>query len=321
MKLVVSFPPHGQATHTLRCYHLTWLVAALVPALAGLCFYGTSALAVLVLTVLTSVLTEVVCDRIAGRATTVGDGHAALMGLLFGLTLSPAVPWWLAIVGSMVMIVMGKAMFGGLGFYAFHPVLVAWVVCYLSWPELMTTYVLPNPGDLSGGEIKEAIRPYLAIRQDPALIGTFEPLARFLGGSYAGPIGASSGLAVVIGGAFLFFRGYLPPAIPGAFLAAVAVTSQAYFLADPTCGPWHFHLLSGTVLLAALLLAPEPTTSPVTVPGWVVFGLGIGLTTMIFRIHGTRPEAAFYAILIFNSLTPILDRIKPTPFGAASIKG
>ncbi len=321
MKMIVSFPPHDLAGHTLRSYNLTWLVAALPAAAAGVCFYGLRALWILALTTLTAVVVEALVSKIRGMENTIGDGHAALMGLLMGMTLSPTVPWWLAVITSAVAVVLGKSLFGGNGFYPFHPVLVGWVVAYLSWPELMTAYVLPNPGSF-GGEMAEAARPYLLMLQDPSEILNYEFWSRFLGGGYAGPIGGSSGLAVLIGAIWLFLRGYLPPAIPLTILVVAGVTAEIYHLADPDAfASWWVHLTSGTVLLAALLLAPEPTTSPVTRPAMIIFGLGIGLGLMIFRLHGTRPEAAFYAILIFNALTPILDRIRPRPYGRKAVEG
>ena len=321
MKMIVSFPPHDLARHTLKSYNLTWLVAAAPAAAAGVCFYGLGALLILILTTLTAVVVEALVARIGGMGKTVGDGQAALMGLLLGLTLSPTVPWWLAVIASAMAVVLGKMLFGGNGFYPFHPVLVGWVVAYLSWPELMSAYVAPAPGSF-GGELSEAVRPYLLIRQDPSEILGFEFWSRLVGGSYAGPIGGSSGLAVLLGAVWLFIRGYLPPAIPLAVLATAGVTAELYHLAHPDLfAPWWFHLTSGTILLAALLLAPEPTTSPVTRPAMILFGLGIGLGLMIFRVHGTRPEAAFYAILIFNALTPILDRIRPRPYGRKAAEG
>jgi len=320
MKLVVSFPPHALASHTLRSFHLTWLLAGLPAAAAGVYLYGARALVVLALTTLTAVAVEALVQKLTGRQVTVGDGQAALIGFLLGLTLSPATPWWVALVAATVAVVMGKMIFGGLGFYPFHPVLVAWVVCYLSWPELVAASFEPQPG-VWWPELTEAARPYLLIRQDPSEILAFGCWSRFLGG-YPGPIGGSSGLAVVIGAVWLFFRGYLPPALPLAFLAAVGVTAHIYHLAEPDLfAPFWWHCLSGTLLLAALILAPEPTTSPVTTPALILFGLGAGLCTVIMRIHGVRPEAAFYGILIFNALTPILDRIRPKPFGQQTTEG
>jgi len=316
MKLVVSLPPHALAKHSLRSYHLTWLGAMIPAAAAGLCFYGLKALLVLVLTTLTAIITEALVNKIISKPSTLGDAHAALLGLTLGLTLTPTIPWWAAVVAAGIMIVLAKSFYGGLAFYPFHPVLVAWVVAYISWPDLMSAYVLPQPGSFGGGEFTEAVRPYLLIRQDPSEILSFEFWSRFVGGGYGGPIGGSSGLAVLIGAAWLFIRGYLPPALPLAVLVGAGVSAELYHLANPEIfAPWWFHLTSGTLLLGAFLLAPEPTTSPMTGQGMVLFGLGIGLGTIIFRVHGTRPEAVFYAILIFNALTPILDRFRPKPFG------
>ncbi|MCG8376326.1 MAG: RnfABCDGE type electron transport complex subunit D, partial [Chlorobiales bacterium] len=121
MKLVVSLPPHALAKHSLKSFHLTWLGAMIPAAAAGVYFYGLTALLVLALTTLTAILTEGLISRIINKPSTLGDAHAALLGLTLGLTLSPIIPWWTAVIASLIMIILAKAFFGGLAFYPFHP--------------------------------------------------------------------------------------------------------------------------------------------------------------------------------------------------------
>jgi electron transport complex protein RnfD len=321
MKLVVSFPPHALARHTVRSYHLTWMIAALPAAAAGVCFYGLKALFVLALTTVTAVAAEAAVERLTKRPTTAGNCHSALIGLLLGLTLTPAIPWWAAMVAAVVAVVMAKMVYGGLGFFPFNPVLVGWVVAYLSWPDLIAAYVEPQPGSF-WPEFIEGIRPYLLIREDPSEILMYSAWGRFVGGAYAGPIGGSSALAVLIGAAWLFIRGYLPPLLPLGFFLASGITAGIYHLVEPDLyASFWFHWFSGTVMLAALLIGTEPTTSPVTPKGLFFFGVAAGFLTIIFRIHGTHPEAAFSAFLMLNTLTPILDRIRPAVFGKKKMEG
>ncbi len=318
MKLTVSFSPHALARHTISSYNTTWLIAAAPAAVAGIYFYGLRAAVILALTTLSALLTEALAKKIMNKPASLEDRHAALIGFLVGLTLSPAVPWWLALIAAATAVAMGKMFFGGLGFYPFHPVLVGWVVCYLSWPDLMGTYITPQPGAFWPG-IDEAQLPLMLIKMDPSEVYTYGFWTLFLG-AYPGPIGATSALAVIVGGLFLFIRGYLPPLIPVGMLLGVFITALIYSALDPDLyAPAWWHLFTGTLMLSAVLLAPEPTTSPMTTWGLFLFGLGAGLTTIMIRVYGPHPDGAFFGVLAFNALTPILDRIKPKPLGRISL--
>jgi len=318
MRLVVSFSPHTLSGNTTGSYFTAWLTAAAPACLAGIWFYGLRAVVVLGVSVLAAVLSEALCRKIMGREMDLSDRHAALLGLLLGLCLSPATPWWVAAIGAFVTVVLGKWLFGGLGFYPFHPVLVGWAVCYISFPALTINYMEPAPG-LLWPPAGEGYVPLLALKMDPSEMYSFS-LATLFWGNYAGPIGATSALALILGGLYLFKRGLVTPHIPVGFLIGLGLLALVYQLLDSDVNPgvlWHF--LSGTALLAALLLAPEPTTSPVTPWGMLLFGLGAGLTCFFIRHYGPHPDGAFYGVLVFNALTPILDRFKPKPFGRTSL--
>ncbi len=317
MRLVVSFSPHTLSRHTIGSYNLTWMACAAPAAVAGFVLYGFRAIVILALTTLTAMVTEAICFKIMGREVNLKDGHAALIGFFMGLTLSPATPWWVAMIASIVAITLGKMIFGGLGYYPFHPVLVGWVVCYLSFPDLMTAFIEPQPGRM-WPELTEAATPLMLIKADPSEVYAYG-FGELFFGNYPGPIGASSGLAILIGGLVLFARGYLKPHITVGFFIGLAVMAAVYTAVDPDLyPPWWWHLLTGYAMLTAFFLAPEPTTSPVTPWGMLLFGLGAGLTCFFIRTYGPHPDGAFYGVLVFNALTPILDRIKTTPFGRTS---
>ena len=318
MRTVVSFPPHTLARHTVGSYNRVWFYCALPMAGAGICLYGLRAVLILALTTVAAVVAEWMANKVMSRPATCGDMHAVLIGFLVGLTLSPAVPWWVAVVASMTAVVLGKMLFGGLGFFPFHPVLVGWVVAYLSWPELMTTYIAPAPGALwPAAETAEL--PLALVRIDPSEVYTYGFKALFFG-VYPGPIGASSALAIIIGGAALWIRGYLKWEIMAGFLIALAATSQIYAFINPDLyAPFWWHLFVGSALMTAFFLAPEPTTSPVTCRGMFLFGLGAGIITYMVRVYGIHPDGAFYGVLIFNALTPLLDSFRSKPLGRMSL--
>ena len=314
MKLVVSFSPHSLCRHTISSSNMTWILCGLPAALAGVYLYGVMALLTITLSILAAAVAEFVCFKILGKETNLHDNHAVLIGFFLGLTLSPATPWWVTVIAGFSAVVLGKMLFGGFGYFPFNSVIVGWVVCYLSFPELMTTYIEPQPGSLWPA-INPAETPILLFRGDPSEVYAFAWYQLFLG-NYPGPIGASSALAIIIGGLFLFARGYLKPGITIGYLVGLGGMAAIFHAIDPDIyAAWWWHLLVGQAMLAAFFLATEPTTSPVTNPGMLLFGLGAGMTAYFITAFGSPPDGALYGVLFFNAITPILDRLKPKPYG------
>ncbi len=313
MRLVVSFPPHAVCGQTVRCFNTDWLLAALPAALAGVYFYGLRAALVLAITTATAMVTEAICQKVAGDPVDLGDRHAALLGLLLGLTLSPFTPWWMAVIGAMAAVGVGKAIFGGVGFYPFHPVLVAYLVLYLSWPELLTGYAEPQPFTL-WPEFNQVKSPLMLIKDDVAEIGNFEFWKLFTG-NFAGPIGTSAP-ALILGGLLLLKQGILKWRITLGMFLGLALMAVIYHAINPDQYPaWWWHVFAGSFGMTAVLLGPEPTTTPVTNWGMILFGLGAGLTCFFIRTYAPHPDGAFYGVMVFNAATPILDRIKPKALG------
>ncbi len=307
-KLICSMSPHIRGKTTIERMMATFLGGLLPAAAVGVYLFGPRALVIMALSVATAIGVESGVELLTNRPLSSRDCHAALTGLLVALILPPSVPWWIPVVGASVAIILGKMVFGGLGNYPFNPVLVAWVVLKLSWPERMALFFAPHSAD-------ELLTPLMAIKGDPALFYSYDLLSLFLG-DRAGPIGTVSGLAVLIGGIFVLLRGVIRWHIPVSLLGGVALLSGILRAINPDIyPPVAFQLLGGGVLLGAFFLAPEPVTSPVTPRGMVAFGLLAGLTTMVIRMWGADPDGTFYAILIMNAATPLLNSLKPPAYG------
>ena len=307
-KLIVSMSPHVRGALTIERMMGTTLLALIPTAVVGIYLFGIRALGVVALSMATAVAVEAAIEKVTKRNLTFGDLHAALTGLLLALILPPTVPWWLTMTGAATAIILGKMVFGGLGTYPFNPPLVAWVVLKLSWPERMMEFVAPRMGET-------VLTPLMAFKEDPALFYSYEIMDLFFGNK-AGAIGVVCGLAIVVGGLFLLFRGIIRWHIPVSFLVGAGLFALIMRMINPDLyPPVSFHLAGGGVLLGAFFLAPEPVTSPVTPKGMLAFGLLAGMLTMILRMWGADYDGTFYAILVMNAATPLFNYLKPRAYG------
>jgi RnfABCDGE-type electron transport complex D subunit len=271
-------------------------------------FFGIKSLIIMILSMATSVIVDTLIERITHQKLTFRDFHALLTGLLLALILPATVPWWIPVVGAAVAIVLGKALFGGLGNYPFNPVLVAWVVLRLSWPERMNLFFEPH-------STTGILTPLMAFKVDPSLFYDYNLSSLFLGHK-PGLMGTVCNLAILIGALFILYRGVIRWHIPLSFFAGIALFAAVLRYINPDVyPPVTFHLISGGVFLAAFFLAPEPVTSPVTPKGMITFGFLAGILTMIIRMWGVYPDGSFYAILIMNSATPLFNYLKPKAYG------
>jgi len=307
-KYIVSMSPHLRGGNSIERMMLTFIIALVPTSLVGIYLFGIRSLIIMIISMATAVIVETVIEKLTNQGLTYKDCHAILIGLLLALILPPTVPWWIPMIGAGVAIILGKMVFGGLGTYPFNPVLVAWVVLRLSWPERMSVFFAPHTQS-------QVLTPLMAIKEDPALFYSYDIFSLFLGDK-AGPIGGVCGLAVLIGALFILYRGIIRWHIPISFLFGVAIFAAILRYINPDVyPPVIFHLISGGVLLGAFFLAPEPVTSPVTPKGMVLFGLLAGVLTMIIRMWGAYPDGTFYAILIMNAATPLFNYLKPKQYG------
>ena len=303
---VIAPGPHVHTEETTR--RIMWTVnAALAPAaLWGVFVFGYRALLVILASTAGAALAEWGASRALKARTSVADGSAVCTGVLLALTLPPLVAPWMAFLGGVFGILIGKMIFGGLGYNLFNPALIGRAFMMATFPLPMTAgWASPRPW-FSNIDAVTTATPLGAMRErglEAALKLVGGPGSTWTGlllGMRPGSIGEVSVVLVVLGGAFLLARGIIKPTIPLSIVAGLVITTA------PT-GLVGFHLLTGGLWLGALFMATDYVTSPVTRNGQIVFGLVIGALTGLIRMYGGYPEGICYAILLANTLVPALN--------------
>lgn len=312
---IVSHAPfwHNGSRISTRSY--TILGATLPAVLLGITQYGGSALAVVCLAVSSAILWELLLNRLMNRPVTVGDGNAALIGMLLAMLLPATCPWWAVLTGTFIAVVIGKQIFGGIGANPFNPAVTALAILTVSWPALVdfdTMLVNYAPGfdmryPLTLSKNLEAL--------GASAVAGFTPM-RLLMGQQSGGIGATFGLGLLAGGLFMMIRNVIRWEIALTFLAGVLATALAFHMADGQtyAGPT-FHLLTGYTLIGAFFLATEDSSSPVNRVPMLVYGLGGGILTVLIRNIGDFTDGVLYAVLLMNLVNPLLDKIRPKALG------
>lgn len=326
-RLYLSSSPHAHSGVTTDKV-MRDVIYALLPA-CGVAIYlfGLPALVTLLLCTAGALATEALCRRVMGQPLTLTDGSAAVTGILLAMNLPPAAPWWLALLGSVVAIAIGKQVYGGLGHNPFNPALVARVVLLISFPVQMTRWTAPAPLG-SGVDAVTSATPLGLAKEAVMLHGRLPAdlqagFGSYLLGNMAGSLGEVSAVALLCGAAYLFWRKVLTWHIPASYLGTVVVFSGIFWLADPTRYPSPlFHLATGGLILGAFFMATDMVTSPVAPKGMLVFGVGCGVITVLIRLFGGYPEGVSFAILLMNAATPLIDRYtRPRKFGQVSAAG
>ena len=303
MKLNMSPAPHVHSSQSTRVLMMNVIIALLPCAAAGVCYFGWSALVLMLVSVASAVLAEAAWQKLTGRSVLVGDCSAAVTGLILALNLPPHAPWWLAVVGSAFAVVIVKGLFGGLGDNFINPAMAARAVLLASWPRYMTAWVAPT-GWQSHVDAVSAATPLVA----PS---SYSPMQLFLG-DIPGSIGEVCKLAILIGLAWLLITKVISWRIPVVMTASVFLFSLI-FGRDPLAS-----VLSGGVLFAAVFMATDYVTCPMSALGQIVFAALTGLLIVIIRRFGTYPEGVTYAILLMNIATPLIDRcVKRRVYGHA----
>ena len=321
MRFAMSSSPHIRGGDNTRRIMLDVLIALLPTLLAGTIFFGLRCLLLAAVSIAAAGLAEALWSKLTGRYQTVEDLSAAVTGLLLALTLPATVPYWMAAVGAVFAVIVVKAAFGGLGQNIFNPALAARALLLLLFPASMTRFAAPGasvPLDLGSADVVTAATPLHSMVM-PALPDV--PLSEMFLGSIGGCIGEVSALALLIGGGYLVVRGVIKLRIPVSYLGTMAVLSFAFAPMEPL--RWMLYsLLGGGVLLGALFMASDYATSPATPGGQVLYGIGCGVLTVLFRSVGLYPEGVTYAILLMNAASWLLERFTPTRlFGAPQRKG
>lgn len=320
-QLYLSSSPHIHSGETTDKVMRTVIYALLPACGVSVYFFGLPALSVLLICTLGCVAAELLCCKLMGRESTLFDGSAALTGILLGLNMPPSSPWWLSLFGAAVAILIGKQVYGGLGYNPFNPALVARVVLLISFPVQMTTWTTPAPLG-SGVDAVSAATPLGEMKTAVMLTGKLPELAtsgfgNYFTGNMAGSLGEVSALALLLGGLFLLAKKIITWHTPVSFIGTVIIVGGIFWLVDPTKYPSPlFHLLTGGLMLGVFFMATDMVTSPVTGKGMLIFGFGCGLITVLIRLFGGYPEGVSFAILLMNAATPLIDRFtRPTIFG------
>lgn len=322
-KFLVTFSPHTRdelRTEKIMLY----VVYAMLPAIAvSIYYFGLHAIKTYGLTIVFTLALEASFQKIRGRKISINDNSALVTALLLAMNLPVTSPWWMILVGSFIAIIVSKQIYGGLGQNPFNPALVARVFLLISWPAQMTNWTLPTP--IINGFTFDTISSATPLGQAKMEIMSFGEIhtaniADTMGlliGNAGGSLGEISAIALILGGLFLLYKKIISWHIPFSFLASFMTIASLYwfFVPNKTLDPVT-HFLSGGLLLGAIFMATDMVTSPVTLRGQMIFGVGCGVLTAIIRLWGGYPEGVSFAILIMNAFVPIIDYyMRPKSFG------
>ncbi|KAF0144399.1 MAG: electron transport complex protein RnfD [Nitrospirae bacterium] len=322
-ELIVTVSPHIKSEESTSRIMWSVNIALLPAAVMGAYFFGPRAVLAIALCIISALLSEYIYQKALNKKVSINDGSAFLTGLLLGMNLPASVPFYIPVVGSFVAVIITKQLFGGLGYNVFNPALIGRAFLLISFPKLMTIWTKPEAAFVQF-DAKTTATP-LGILKEEGLSKLIEVFGdkmnlymELLKGHRAGSIGETSAIALIIGAAFLFYRGYITWHIPVSFLGTAAVMAWifgakgALFAGDPV-----IHLLSGGMLLGAFFMATDYVTCPSVKKGQILFGIGCGFLTMLIRLKGGFPEGVMFAILIMNCFAPLIDRgFKSKVFGA-----
>lgn len=313
--LTISASPHIHTRRTVS-WCMWQVLIALVPALAcALYYFGIGAAIVIITSILGCIITEYLINRyMLGRQSTIANGSAILTGLLLAFNLPSNLPVWIVLTGAVVAIAIGKMSFGGLGCNIFNPALVGRVFLLISFPAQMTTWPEPlvNPWSYTDATTGATILGAIKLGEiSPDSVDLLQKALGMAGGS----LGEVGGIALILGGLYMICRKVITWHIPVSILVTAGLFSWAIGI-----NPW-VQLLSGGMLLGAIFMATDYVTSPMSHRGMVVYGVMIGLITIIIRQWGAYPEGMSFAILLMNGFVPLINRyVKPRKFGERRVK-
>lgn len=314
-RLIVSASPHIHTGASVKG-RMWAVVMALLPAVAFSVYaFGLGALVVLVTSVLGCVLTEYLIQKyLIGGKSTIANGSAIITGLLLAMNLPSNLPVWIVLIGCVVAIGLGKYAFGGLGQNIFNPAILGRVFLLISFPQQMTSWPLPmvNRGSYLDASTGATILGKMKLNEIlPADVNVMETFLGQMGGS----LGEMCAVAILIGGLYLLVRRIITWHIPVSIIATIAIFSWCVGI-NPLVS-----ILTGGVMLGALFMATDYVTSPMTHKGQIIYGVMIGVITMVIRLWGAYPEGVSFAILIMNGFTPLINNYtRPRRFGERRFK-
>jgi electron transport complex protein RnfD len=335
----------GPFTHKANSVQkvMTTVLLALLPATAfNMYLFGWPAILLFAVTIGSCVAIEAGCLVLAGKPVkeTLSDNTAVLTGWLMAASFPPWAPWWLGLLGAIFAIALAKHAFGGIGQNMFNPAMVGRTVLLVSFPVVMTAWVAPHPLFSAGapgladafaitfgghmpdamsaasalGYIKTELSRGIPVTQSMAQVPDLMDMAL---GYRAGSMGETSALLILAGGLFLMYKRIISWHIPLSVIATLFLMGTLFHAVDParyTTGV--FHVMSGATFLGAFFIATDYVTSPVSKTGQLIFGAGVGLLAWVIRNYAGYPEGMAFAVLLMNSITPIIDQYtRPRVFG------
>lgn len=299
MNLRISTAPHIRSHDTTARLMLDVVIALIPTALVGVYLFGLYAALILVLSMASAVLAEYLYQRITKQPVRIGDCSALVTGLILGLNLPPTAPWWLAVIGSALAIVLVKQIFGGIGDNFMNPALAGRAILLASWPVRMTNYIAPNFFKPEAFSLVDAATTATPLAGNPADV----PMLDLFLGNIPGTIGEVSKIAILLGFAYMLIRKTISWRIPVIMLVSTGLFSFLFSGVDPLSA-----MLSGGVMFGAVFMATDYTTSPMTAKGQMIYAAGCGLIVAVIRAFGAYPEGVTYAILLMNIATPLIDK-------------
>lgn len=330
-KLIVSLSPHAHGTDSVE-RNMYGVVLALLPALlVSFFFFGLGSVVVCLSSVAACMFFEwAISKYLMRRQPSLTDGSAIVTGLLLGMNLPSNFPIWMIIIGALVAIGVGKMTFGGLGCNPFNPALVGRCFLLVSFPAAMTSWPVAGQQasylDAATGATPLSLMKWAIKSGDASILDKLPPATELLLGNVsngygAGTIGEICALALLLGLAYMLWKKIITWHIPVSILATVFVLSSLLHLASPVYANPVQVLLSGGLMLGAIFMATDYVTSPMTHNGQLIYGVAIGVLTVIIRNWGSYPEGMSFAILIMNAFTPLINNyVKPKRFGEVPAK-
>lgn len=312
-RIIAAPSPHIHGAESTRRI-MGDVVLALLPALlVSVYVLGWRVLFVTAVSVVACLAFEYLIARfLLKRRATIGDLSAVVTGLLLAFNLPTGIPWWIVVIGALVAIGIGKMTFGGLGCNPFNPALTGRIFLLIAYPVQMTDWTTGVPDALTGSTILADVKAGLTSVSEVDFVA-------MLGGHMNGSMGEIGSFALILGGLYLLCRRVISWHIPVAVLGTMAIFGFCLAIGDGGAALWQlplFHLLAGGALLGAIYMATDYSTSPMTHCGMLIYGVGIGLLTMIIRVWGAYPEGMSFAIFIMNAATPLINKYcRPKRFG------
>jgi Na+-translocating ferredoxin:NAD+ oxidoreductase subunit D len=301
--LTVSSAPHiVSKTDTSRI--MLMVLIALAPSFAmSIYVFGARAIALTLVCLVACMFFEWAYNRLMKRPQTVGDLSAAVTGVLIAFNVPSNLPYWIAVIGCFVAIVIVKQLYGGIGKNLVNPAITARIVLFIAFATEMTTWPVP----FTGADAKTGATPLGILAEGGGeLPSNMDMFMGYIGGS----MGEVSALMLLIGGLFLIWKKVISPITPVCFIGTVFVFALIYYAATGDGNALHmavFHVLAGGVMLGAFFMATDYVTTPILPMGKVIFGIGCGVITMLIRLYGQYPEGVSFSILLMNVVTPLID--------------